>query len=123
MTAPCGSAFPIVLVTPCPEGVSPQFPEYEEIGFRPVAEIESLVEQGRTTRVAGQTLACIGRLLADGLTVVLASPGVRPEVARHMGFLHEPSAQAAIDRACALRPNGSLLVVRHGGEALPLVPG
>lgn len=112
----------IVLVTPCPEGVAPQFPEYEAIGFRPKAEIEALVEQGRLSRVSGQTLAAIGQLLADGLTVVLASPGIEPRVAEHMGFLHEPTAQAAIDRALRLRPEGSLLVLRQGAEALPILP-
>ena len=113
----------VVLITPCPEGVAPQFPEYEEIGFRPIAQIRSLIEQGRISGVAGETLAGIGQLLAGGLTVVLASPGVKPEVARRMGFLYEPSAQTAIDRARALRPNGTMLVLTHGGEALPVVSG
>lgn len=113
----------MVLVTPCPEGVAPQFPEYERIGFRPLAEIEVLVEQGRLSRVSGQTLAVIGRLLDAGLTVVLASPGIQPDVARHMGFLHAPTAQAAIDRARELRPGGSMMVLHHGSEVLPLISG
>jgi len=111
----------LVLVTPCPEGVAPQFPEYEQIGFRPTAEVDALIEEGKVSRVGGYTLACIGEVLAGGLTVILASPGVDPEVARHMGFLSEPTAQTAVDHAIGLRPDGTVLVLRHGSEILPVV--
>ena len=111
----------LVLVTPCPEGVAPQFPEYEEIGFRAVADIETLVQQGRISRVSGQTLAVVGQILADGLTVILASPGIKRETAERMGLLYAPSAQAAVDDALALRPDGRLLVLQHGAELLPVV--
>ena len=112
----------VVLVTPCPEGVAPQFPEYEQIGFQPISEMEALIEQGKISRISGYSLAAIGQLLADGLTVVLACPGIKREVAEHMGLLYEPNAQAAIDRAWSLRPDGRMLVLSHGAEALPVAP-
>jgi len=55
--------------------------------------------------------------------VVLASPGVQPDVARGMRFDSAPGVQAAIDHACTLRPDGRVLVLHHGSEALPIVDG
>ena len=112
----------VVLVTPCPEGVAPQFPEYEQIGFRPITEMESLIERGKISRISGYTLGLIGQLLADGLTVILACPGITRQTTEDMGFFYQPDAQAAIDRACSLRPDGRVLVLSHGAEALPVGP-
>jgi len=113
----------VVLVTPCPEGVAPQFPEYEQIGFLSKDEMEPLIQRGKISRIGAYSLVLIGELLRQGLSVVLASPGVQPDVARGMRFDSAPGVQAAIDHACTLRPDGRVLVLHHGSEALPIVDG
>ncbi|MFH0965365.1 MAG: nickel-dependent lactate racemase [Planctomycetota bacterium] len=113
----------IVLVSPCPEGVAPQFPEFVAVGFRRAAEIRKLVDEKRLDPTAGYTLGCIGEILARPVRVIAATPGVTADEMRRLFFVPAGSAQEGLDLAVRMTREPRVTVLRHGGEILPIVAG
>lgn len=112
----------IVLGAQCPEGVSPQFPDFEERGFRDPDVLYDDVEAGRfSNKLLAYTLVAIGRIVCGRTSGILVSPHIGPDAAEAMGFAHA----ADLDRALALardRVGGRarINVLRNAGELLPL---
>lgn len=113
----------VILVTPCPHGVSDEHPEVERIGYLGFEEVKAMVERKEITdRVAAAHLVHVGRVIRDKARGLIVSPGIKPETQRHLGF--EPSAtpQDALERALAmLGSEAKIVVLRHGGNVLPLI--
>jgi len=113
----------IILMAPCPEGVSSEHPELAEFGHRPYEEVRKLVDAGAMKDLnASATSAQIGQILADKVRVVLYSEGISKPVTEKLGFGYADSPQSAVD--AALQRHGAdsnILFLRNGCEILPAV--
>lgn len=113
----------IVLNARCPEGVSPQFPEFEKYGFKDPDGLKRKVEEGKIKgKLMAYTLITIGRILKYKAKVILVSKGVSSGTAQKLGFLWAESSSAALKKAKGLtnkRPR--IIFLKRACEALPLL--
>jgi len=113
----------LILVTPCPEGVSAEFPEISRIGYRPFREVDAMVRSGELQDLTlAAHLAHVGRVIREKATGILVSPGIDAETASGLGFRAAKTPQDALDLACDMKGKGATIaVLRHGGEIMPIL--
>jgi nickel-dependent lactate racemase len=113
----------LILVTPCPEGVSAEFPEISRIGYRPFVEVEDLVQSGELRDLTlAVHLVHVGRVVREKATGILVSPGIDAATASALGFLSAETPQAALDLAFSRKgKSATVAVLRNGGEIMPVV--
>ncbi|HHY46953.1 MAG TPA: nickel-dependent lactate racemase [Firmicutes bacterium] len=94
----------VVVLAPCPDGVSSQHPEVIKYGYRrSLDEVRRLVEEGKICDLsAAAHLIHAGSVLTrKGATCILVSEGVSEAEARALGLGYARTAQEAIDRTFA----------------------
>jgi lactate racemase len=113
----------VILITPCPHGVSKEHPEVERLGYHGVDRVKAMLENRELTdRVAGGHVAHVGRVIRDKARGVMVSPGINPETQRHLGFEPAETPQEALEKARRMvGPDAKVVVLRHGGDVLPLL--
>lgn len=113
----------VVLVTPCPHGVSEEHPEVARLGYRKFEEVRALLGlQVITDQVAAAHLAHVGRVIVDKGLGIMVSLGIPMLTQRQLGFEHAASPQEALERAFSLLGAASKVVVlRQGGNVMPVV--
>jgi nickel-dependent lactate racemase len=113
----------VVLVTPCPHGVSNEHPEVERIGYLGFEDVKARVEKKEIRdQVAAAHLVHVGRVIRDRARGIMVSPGIKPETQRHLGFEPASTPQVALERAFAIAGrDAKVAVLHHGGDVLPLV--
>jgi len=113
----------VILVTPCPHGVSDEHPEVGRLGYRGFREVQALLGlQVITDRVAAAHLAHVGRVIVDKGRGIMVSPGIAPLTQRQLGFEHAASPQQALQQAFALLgPDSKVVVLRQGGNVMPVL--
>ena len=113
----------VILVTPCPHGVSEEHLEVEEMGYLGFAEVKALVEKKQIRdRVAAAHLVHVGRVIRDRAHGIMVSRGIDPETQGRLGFEPAPTPQNALRRAFEIAgPDAKVAVLHHGGDILPLV--
>ncbi len=112
----------LILVTPCPEGVAREHPEIELFGYSNPDRIEEMVDEGELhdLTIAAHILH-VGRVITGKRRAILVSPGISRKIAEHIGFIPAADLQEAIDLALLLKgKDASLIVIRHGGEVMPV---
>lgn len=115
----------VILVTLCPEGVSRSHPLILERGYHPEDETICAVRRGELTNmiVASHCLR-VGRLIKDKATGIIVSKGIPRDDAEHLGFVYAETPQDALDQAFRIAGwDARVGVLRHGGEALPVLEG
>jgi len=112
-----------ILVSPCPEGVSRTHGLILQEGYRRSWETISLVESGRIAdKIVAAHLVRVGRVIKDNGVGILISPGISRLDTKRLGFRYAAAPQQALDMAFELKgEDASVLVIRQGGAALPLV--
>lgn len=112
-----------ILVSPCPEGVSQTHDLILQEGYRSSRETISLVEAGVIRdKIVAAHLARVGRVIRDNGAGILVSPGICCEQKRRLGFIHAASPQEALNTAFGMKGrDASVLVIRKGGTALPVL--
>jgi lactate racemase len=113
----------LILVTPCHEGVSMEFPQILDFGYRSYKEVKKLVNQGLITDLTlAAHLAHVGRVICDKSTSILVSEGIGPETAHKIGFDWASNPQEALDKALKRKgKNASIAILKNGGEVMPIV--
>lgn len=113
----------VVLVTPCPHGVSKEHPEVERLGYRGHAEVKAMVEgQEITDLVAAAHLVHVGRVIRDKARGIMVSPGIAPETQRKLGFQPASTPREALEIAFGIvGREARVVVLKQGGHVLPLV--
>src|SRR6266567_7217484 len=113
----------VILVTPCPHGVSEEHPEVEEMGYLGFTEVKAMVEKKQIRdRVAAAHLVHVGRVIRDRARGIMVSRGIDPETQGRLGFEPAPTPQNALRRAFEIAgPDAKVAVLHHGGDILPLV--
>lgn len=113
----------VILVTPCPEGVSSSHPAMLDFGYQPPDVVQEWVRRGELTDLmVAAELAIGGRVIRSRARGIMVSPGIPPDAVRKLGL--EPAAAPQEALEMALRATGAdatVLVLRHGGEILPVV--
>jgi len=114
-----------ILISPCPEGVSRTHRLILEEGYRHSWDTISLVEGGRITdKIVAAHLVRVGRVIRDNGIGILVSQGISQADTGKLGFRYASTPQQALDMAFEIKgKDASVLVIRQGGTALPILGG
>ena len=88
----------IIVVTPCPEGVSRQHPDVLATGYLGLAATTELVKAGRLDKVTAHNIVQGGRLV-ERTQAFMVSPGIADDDIRRLGFTPFASVQDALNEA------------------------
>jgi len=119
----CKDGGVIILPAECPEGIAPQFPEFERYGFNDPDGLFERVETGQfKDKLLAYTLVAIGRIISKRVKAILVSPGITEKQAKRMGFAAWASNlgkayQLAMEMTHA---NAFVAVLKQAGEVLPV---
>ena len=115
----------VILVSPCPEGVSKSHPGILERGYTTERETLCELESGQLANlsVASHCLR-VGRLIKDKATGIMVANGIPREDQLHLGFIPADTPQQALEKALKIAGlDATVAVLCRGGEALPVVGG
>lgn len=111
----------IIVLTPCPEGVSVTHQDMLEITALDAPDIESMIDRGEMTDVVSGGLALAWARIRERADVSLVSGGIPADDARALAFTPYQSVDDAL--AAALRKHGdgaTINVLTHAPDLLPL---
>lgn len=113
----------VILVTPCPEGVSPSHPEVLDLGYRVFEEVDRNVREGKIKKLTvAAHLVHVGRVIKERAKGILVCPGISKEETERLGFVHAQEPQEALEIAFTLLGrNANVAVLHRGGEVLPIL--
>jgi len=111
----------IILVTPCPEGVSVMHPKLLEFAALDAAQIDSAIQSGAIDDFVAGALALAWGRIRQRATISLVSHGIPDEQARALGFTPFASLEDAL-RAAFIRhgSQASVSVLPYAPETLPI---
>ncbi|MCI0513670.1 nickel-dependent lactate racemase [candidate division KSB1 bacterium] len=110
----------VIVVTPCPEGVSRQHPDVLALGYRGLAAATELVRAGRLDRVTAHNIVQGGKLI-ERTQAFLVSPGIAADDIKRLGFLPFSSVQDALNEATQRKgPTARVIILGTGGEICPV---
>jgi nickel-dependent lactate racemase len=114
----------VILVSPCPEGVSPSHPEVLEFGYRTFEEVEQMVRKGDIKKLTvAAHLVHVGRVIKERAKTIFVSQGISKEQKERLGFTHAKNPQEALNIAFSLLGrDAKIAVLQRGGEILPVIP-
>jgi len=113
----------VILVSPCPEGVSPSHPEVLEFGYQTYEDADLMVRQGKIKKItAAAHLVHVGRVIKERARGIFVSQGISKEEKERLGFVHAEDPQEALEMAFSLSGRDSkVAVLQRGGEILPVI--
>jgi len=112
----------MIVVTPCPEGVSVMHPDILEISGLPPERIAGMIEDGQLADVASGALALAWSKVRSGASISLVSDGIGAAEARALGFTRFESVDEALAAAFWRHGAEALVnVLTHAPDSLPLV--
>lgn len=112
----------IILIARCPEGVAPQFPEFEKYGFSQPERLKAMVEKRMPRlKLMAYTLIAIGRIMKES-RVILVSAGIGHDLAGRLGFIPADSLNDALALAKEIVGKSARVArLERACEALPLL--
>jgi len=112
----------VILVSPCPEGVSPSHPEVLEMGYQTFSEVDRKVRQGAIKKLSvAAHLVHGGRVIKERARGILVCPGISKEETERLGFLYARDPQDSLEMAFSLLSrDAKVAVLQRGGEILPV---
>ena len=113
----------VILVSPCPEGISPSHPEVLEFGYQTFEDADQKVRKGIIKKLtAAAHLVHVGRVIKERARGIMVSPGILKEDKERLGFIHAREPQEALDIAFSLSGrDAKVAVLQRGGEILPVI--
>ena len=113
----------VILVTPCPEGISLSHPEILEFGYQTYEEVASEVQQGKIAKLTvAAHLVHVGEVIKKKASGILVCPGISKEETEKLGFIYAREPQEALDIAFShLSREAEVSVLQRGGEILPVI--
>ena len=111
----------IILVTPCPEGVSVMHPEMLDFAALDAAQIDSAIHSGAIDDLVAGALALAWARIRQRAAISLVSHGISDEQARALGFTPFANLEDALQAAFTRHGRqASLLVLPYAPETLPI---
>jgi len=93
----------VILVSPCPEGVSPSHPEILEFGYQTFERVEQWVRQGKIKKMtAAAHPVHVGRVIKERAKGIMISQGISKSETERLGLLHARQPQEALEIAFSL---------------------
>jgi nickel-dependent lactate racemase len=113
----------VILVSPCPEGVSPSHPEVLEFGYQTFEDADQKVRKGMIKKLtAAAHLVHVGRVIKERAKGIMVSQGISKTETEKLGFIYARDPQEAIDIAFSLLGrDAKVAVLQRGGEILPVI--
>jgi nickel-dependent lactate racemase len=113
----------VILITSCPEGVSPSHPEVLEWGYQTFEEVERKVRQKKIEKLTvAAHLVHVGRVIKKRAKGILVSPGISKEETERLGFIYARNPKEALEIAFSLMGrDAKVAVLQRGGEILPII--
>ena len=113
----------VILVTPCPEGVSPSHPEVLEMGYQTFKAVEEMVRQGAIGKLSvAAHLVHGGRVIRERAMGIMVCPGISKQETEKLGFLYAREPQESLEMAFSLLSRSAkVAVLERGGEILPVI--
>jgi nickel-dependent lactate racemase len=112
----------IIVVTPCPEGVSKVHGEMIEITGKHSSEIRRMVDNGELEDLTAAALAIAWAQVKERETVYIVSEGITDEEAIKLGFTPFDTVQAALKQAFSEKGRGAkVTVLTHAPDTLPII--
>jgi nickel-dependent lactate racemase len=113
----------VILVSPCPEGISPSHPEVLEFGYQTFEDADQMVRKGIIKKLtAAAHLVHVGRVIKERAKGIFVSQGISKEEKERLGFIHAKNPQEALDIAFSLLGHDArIAVLQRGGEILPII--
>lgn len=115
----------VILVSPCPEGISRSHPEILQHGYTTEKETLEDVKTGKLKSLSAAAHCLrVGRLIREKATGIMVHNGISRCDIERLGFIYAQNPQEALDAAFKLKgSNATVAVLRRGGEALPIIGG
>lgn len=113
----------VVLITPCPEGISPSHPEVLELGYQTFDEVNQKVYKGMIPKLTvAAHLVHVGRVMKERATGILVCPGISKVETEKLGFIYAREPKEALQMAFSLMGrDAKVAVLQRGGEILPII--
>ena len=113
----------VILVSPCPEGVSPSHPEVLEFGYQTFEDADLLFRQGKIHKLtAAAHLVHVGRVIKERASGIMVSKGISKEETERLGLTHASSPQEALEIAFSrMGRHARVAILQRGGEILPVI--
>ena len=111
----------VVLVSPCPEGVSPAHPVWHDLAHLEDSEIHRMLAKGEIADTVGAEALFGLHSYTSSFQLIMVSPGISPQEKQHMGIGHADTPALALDRAIEVcGSKATVAVLRNGGEFFPV---
>jgi nickel-dependent lactate racemase len=113
----------VILITLCPEGISPSHPEVLESGYQTFDEVNQKVRKGMMQKLSvAAHLVHVGRVIKERARGILVCPGISKIETEKLGFLYARDPQEALEIAFSLMGgDAKIAVLKRGGEILPVI--
>ncbi len=113
----------VILVSPCPEGISPSHPEVLEFGYQTFEDVDQKVQKGIIKKLtAAAHLVHVGRVIKERAKGIMVSRGISRDEAERLGLIHAKEPQQALDIAFSISGrDAKVAVLQRGGEILPVI--
>jgi len=113
----------VILVTPCPEGISLSHPEILELGYQTYEEVVQKVQEDKIVKLTvAAHLVHGGEVIKKKARGILVCPGISKEETEKLGFIYAREPQEALDIAFShLSREAEVAVLQRGGEILPTI--
>ncbi|MBM4277337.1 MAG: nickel-dependent lactate racemase [Deltaproteobacteria bacterium] len=113
----------VILVSPCPEGISPSHPEVLEFGYQTFAEADRLLREGKSLKLtAAAHLVHVGRVIKERAKGIMVTTGISKEETERLGLRYAKNPQEALEIALSLTGReAKIAVLQRGGEILPQI--
>ena len=113
----------VILVSPCPEGISPSHPEVLEFGYQTYEDVDQKVRKGIIKKLtAAAHLVHVGRVIKERAKGIMVSRGISKSETERLGLIYAREPQEALDIAFSLKGHdATVAVLQRGGEILPVI--
>ncbi|GAB4533795.1 MAG: nickel-dependent lactate racemase [Anaerolineae bacterium] len=113
----------VIVVTPCPEGVSATHQDMLNFTALEATEIEARIEAGEIADVVSGGLALAWARMRQRARISLVSDGISDEETRALGFTPFSDLEEALGEALSRHgPEAQVMVLTQAPEMLPILP-
>lgn len=113
----------VILITTCPEGVSPSHPEVLEFGYQTFKDTEEMIQKGLIKKLTvAAHLVHVGRVIKERAKGIMVSTGISKRDTERLGFLYAKDPKEALEIGFhLLGKEAKITVLQRGGEILPQI--
>lgn len=113
----------VILITPCPEGVSPSHPEVLEFGYQTFKDTEGMIQKGLIKKLTvAAHLVHVGRVIKERAKGIMVSKGISKRDTERLGFIYAKDPKEALEIGFHLTGGeAKITILKRGGEILPQI--